>query len=417
MSRGFGRGTIRRVRLRGKYVYQGDWTDDTGQRRRRVLGQDRDTAQRILVEEIRKRDRAMAGLASELGQDTPIAVLASEYMAELATRCSAKHVRKTDSLLRKLPGIMHARQVRDLRPEAYEQHRQRQMRCGVARATINSDLVALTGMLRWAVSTRKIAENPLESLRVLPTGRAHQVRPRRGLTEAETVRFLQAAYAADEQAADHMAAIRTIASGMATKAYAARERPERVPQGPLWRFLIEAGTRWGETRAITWADLDLARCRVTLRPATTKNKRGRVLPLKPSLVAELQGLLAVHHTVLGHAPVKMDPVFLTPRGKPWPTDTGNVRRLLGPILKAAGIEPVNGHGEVVNIHSLRHTAATRLARAGWPMAKLQKFMGHADPRTTQRYFDHLEVDDLEDALGMVPELIAAPRVDAAVEAR
>jgi integrase len=58
----------------------------------------------------------------------------------------------------------------------------------------------------------------------------------------------------------------------------------------------------------------------------------------------------------------------------------------------------------VDVHSLRHTAATRLARAGWPMAKLQRFMGHQDPRTTQRYYDHLEVDDLEEALELVPEL-------------
>ena len=58
----------------------------------------------------------------------------------------------------------------------------------------------------------------------------------------------------------------------------------------------------------------------------------------------------------------------------------------------------------MNIHSLRHTAATRLARAGWPMAKLQRFMGHADPRTTQRYYDHLEVDDLEAAMELLPSL-------------
>ena len=106
----------------------------------------------------------------------------------------------------------------------------------------------------------------------------------------------------------------------------------------------------------------------------------------------------------GRAPRKIDPVFLTPRGKPWAADTGNVRRLFHPILKAAGIEQKNEHGEHVDIHSLRHTCATRLARAGWPMAKLQKFMGHADPRTTQRYYDHLEVEDLETALDLVPEL-------------
>ena len=83
---------------------------------------------------------------------------------------------------------------------------------------------------------------------------------------------------------------------------------------------------------------------------------------------ELKGLVATHHRVLGRAPRMEDQVFLTARGKPWAADTGNVRRLFKPILKAAGIERNNARGEHVDVHSLRHTAATRLARAGWPMA-------------------------------------------------
>jgi len=407
MSRGQGSGRIRRQRIRGRWVYVGDWTDETGRRIRRTLGQDRDTAQRLLVEEIRRRDRTKAGLASELGQDTPLDLLASEYVAELGTRCTAKHVRLVERQLRRLPAALRARQVRDLRPEAYERHRQQQLRQGLAPATVNTGLIALNGMLRWAVATRRIAENPMESLRVLPTGRAHQKRPRRALTEEEAVAFLEAAYAADEAAAQRHAAVRTIRGGTRGNAYAARQRRERIPQGPLFRFLLETGARWGETRQITWADLDVTRRRLTLRPATTKNRRGRMLPLKPSLVDELQGLLAAQHRVLGRAPRKEDHVFLTPMGKPWKSDTGNIRRLLHPILKAAGIEHVDANEERVDIHSLRHTAATRLARAGWPMAKLQRFMGHADPRTTQRYYDHLDVEDLEGAFDLVPELTAS----------
>ena len=188
MSRGQGRGRIRRQRLHGKWVYIGDWTDDTGKRKRTILGQDRDTAQRILIEEIRKRDRAKAGLSSELGQDTVIAHLASEYVAELTTRCTSKHVRLVERQLAMLPGILQARQVRDLKPENYERHRQRQLRQGLAAATVNTGLVSLSGMLRWAVSTRRIAENPLECLRVLPITRAHQKRPKRALTEDQLCR-------------------------------------------------------------------------------------------------------------------------------------------------------------------------------------------------------------------------------------
>jgi integrase len=129
-----------------------------------------------------------------------------------------------------------------------------------------------------------------------------------------------------------------------------------------------------------------------------------VLPIKPGLVDELHALVATHHRALGRAPTKADHVFLTPRGNPHRADTGNIRRLLRPILKSADIARVNEHGEHVDIHSLRHTAATRLARAGWPMAKLQRFMGHADPRTTQRYYDHLEVEDLEVEMDLLPDL-------------
>ncbi len=110
---------------------------------------------------------------------------------------------------------------------------------------------------------------------------------------------------------------------------------------------------------------------------------------------------AGHTTDVGTESLAPIPVAL---GRPWAADTKNVRRILGPILRAGGIQRVNDRGEHVDVHSLRHTAATRLARAGLPMAKLQRFMGHQDPRTTQRYYDHLEVEDLEAAFGLVPEL-------------
>lgn len=134
-------------------------------------------------------------------------------------------------------------------------------------------------------------------------------------------------------------------------------------------------------------------------PRTRQVRSNAELP-----AGELQTLLATHHRAQGSAPRKDDPVFLTPPGKRWASDTGNIRRLLRPILESAGIEARNHRGESVDVHSLRHTCATRLARAGWPMAKLQRFMGHADPRTSQRYYDHLEVENMERALDLVPEI-------------
>ncbi|MGC4059906.1 MAG: site-specific integrase [Aquabacterium sp.] len=47
-------------------------------------------------------------------------------------------------------------------------------------------------------------------------------------------------------------------------------------------------------------------------------------------------------------------------------------------------------------HSIRHSAVTRVLRAGHSGPKTQRLMGHKSYQTTQRY-EHLEVDDLRDA--------------------
>lgn len=135
--------------------------------------------------------------------------------------------------------------------------------------------------------------------------------------------------------------------------YAARERRERVSQGPLFRLLIEVGARWGGA-------------------ADHVGGPGR-------------GALPSDAAPGDHE----EP----------PSTSAPIRRLLKPILEAAGIDAKNGRGESVDVHSLRHTCATRLARAGWPTAKLQRFLGHADSRTSQRTYDHLE-----EALVLVPSI-------------
>ncbi len=43
------------------------------------------------------------------------------------------------------------------------------------------------------------------------------------------------------------------------------------------------------------------------------------------------------------------------------------------------------------LHTLRHTVATRLARAGIPVQDICSFLGHKDIKTTMRYI-HAEVD-------------------------
>jgi len=59
------------------------------------------------------------------------------------------------------------------------------------------------------------------------------------------------------------------------------------------------------------------------------------------------------------------------------------------LLEAAGIERTDAHGRSVDIHALRHTTATRLARSVAPLAITQRVLGHSDPKLTARVYTHL----------------------------
>lgn len=46
-------------------------------------------------------------------------------------------------------------------------------------------------------------------------------------------------------------------------------------------------------------------------------------------------------------------------------------------------------------HSLRHTYATRLLRAGEPMAKVSRLLGHENVQVTVDVYGHLNIEDLQ----------------------
>jgi hypothetical protein len=64
------------------------------------------------------------------------------------------------------------------------------------------------------------------------------------------------------------------------------------------------------------------------------------------------------------------------------------RRIVKPAAKRANF------GVWVSPHTLRHTSATLLFRAGWNAVQVQRFLGHADPGFTLRTYVHLLPEDL-----------------------
>ena len=132
------------------------------------------------------------------------------------------------------------------------------------------------------------------------------------------------------------------------------------------------------------------------------------MPLTRAFVEELAALLELHERVLGGAAGPLGNVFRSPGGCALATQTVNAMRLLDRLLAAAGIERVDAHGRKLDIHALRHTAATRLARAGVPLLQTQRILGHSDPKLTARVYSHLEVEDLRESVELAPAQ-GAPR--------
>jgi len=69
------------------------------------------------------------------------------------------------------------------------------------------------------------------------------------------------------------------------------------------------------------------------------------------------------------------------------------------LLVEAGIPETDAMGAKIDIHSLRHSFATALGRAGVGLTQAQALLGHSDPKLTASLYTHLGAEDLREAVG------------------
>lgn len=167
------------------------------------------------------------------------------------------------------------------------------------------------------------------------------------------------------------------------------------------RFLSQTGLRIGEAIALRWGDVDLGTRRVKVRRRiykgtvhVPKSRYGiRDVPISTQLAQELW-----RYRANAGNPAAAAPLF------PSKTDTHlNGENLLGRFLKPAVIRagiPWAG------FHTLRHTCASMLFRAGWNAKQVQVVLGHHSPAFTLATYVHLIPDDLPEP--RFPELVAGP---------
>lgn len=149
----------------------------------------------------------------------------------------------------------------------------------------------------------------------------------------------------------------------------------------LFRFILYTGLRLGEALALRWKDVS-ADGWITVRGATSKTGRGRIVPWKNDAIA----LGADCRDQERHGNER---VFLV-----------EARAFQRGLARAAVRAGVTGR---VSPHVLRHTFATWTLAAGANIRVVQLLLGHSSIRTTQLY-THPSKEDLRFAIEAVDAL-------------
>jgi integrase len=164
---------------------------------------------------------------------------------------------------------------------------------------------------------------------------------------------------------------------------------------PLVRFCLATGARLASACALTWADVDEATGSIVFR--VFKGGGTHLVPITGevrSILASERGNHPIYVFTYQAADDRPQGVKGVKRikGERYPFSANGWRRPWARALQLAGIKDFR-------FHDLRHTAGSRITRAGG-IAVAQQLLGHADITTTKRYA-HVLMDDVRQAMEKV----------------
>jgi integrase len=147
------------------------------------------------------------------------------------------------------------------------------------------------------------------------------------------------------------------------------ETPERRFLRPLLICLLDTGARLSEfLKHLRWGSVCFESRTITLEAMTTKTLKARQVAMTERMFQELSAMREASQK---------------PDGQVFGVTLRQVRFAFVHACKDAGV----GYGspDGVTLHSLRHTAATRLVKGQMPLQMVGRILGHSQPQTTYRY--------------------------------
>jgi integrase len=233
-----------------------------------------------------------------------------------------------------------------------------------AAGTINSYLSAVRCFVQYLVDTDVLPVNPMDRIRELNT-ELDRRKHRRAMTKEEVESLLAAT-----------------ANGITKKVGNPEERVL------IYQLLLGTGLRSTELSLLVPNQIDFEKCRLWVEAIKTKNRKADVLPLRPDLVQAIKE--------------RMETLGIKSNERFFHHDCSSLRRPFYADLKAAGVERLDSAGRCIDIHSLRKTFGTMLARAGVPLTTTQRLMRHSNPQLTAKLYIDVDAVDMMQALEQLP---------------
>lgn len=384
-QRGNGSGTLFQRKSGGAW-YASYYSADGRRVTRSTKTRARRPAERVLakwLDDAALRREGVVDVAVEHIADANRRPLA-DHVADYLTSCNNRgldehHVKQKRSHLDRFCEASGAVRLSDITAEALERYMRSLVERGLSARTANFVRTIVKAFVSWAEKSGRVNTNRVRHVEGLDEQRDRR-RERRALTDAELARLFEVAGPPGRRAWYMAAAL--------------------------------AGLRKGDMRRLRWSDIDFDNLTITIRDG--KARRADVLPMADELAAELMQRRAgakagdrVFPTVVTDATRLRDFVragiarrvpVLDENGEPVRIGKGKRERV------KTVIDCTDDEGRVADLHALRTTLGTRLARAGVTPQVAQRIMRHSDYRTTLKHYTVLGLTDTARAIESLPAL-------------
>jgi integrase len=384
-------------------IWQMQWLDENDKTQRRsAKTADKAAAAHLLAQieaevwRIRQGISTRAEISKAETAATPIGELIDEYLEARRPYITARTLAEKRRQLERIAEAERLNTWAELTPDALRRHMRRRVEIdGRSHSEANHARKEAIALGNWMQREGRIVANPLEIVDPLDDrGAKHRRYRRRPLTDDEARYLLDVARAADAR-------------------LNSERRPERSTREAWYGLALFAGLRRSELQRITWADIDQIGKTLIVRDGKAKT-RTDTLPVHDELAGILERArpAMVHPQTLAASRVCPAEVTDKTRRKDFQRARDAwIDAAANPIEAKARREScfmqTDEQGRRVDLHSLRSTLATKLARAGVAPAVTQRIMRHASIETTLRHYTHLSQAD--DAAGLAAMRLASPK--------